>query len=202
MNYFFMLEPEEWRTISYYRSFLRECPKKFWEWFLPICVIYFGLIILLFVYGAPLSVKIRYVVCFLICTALWFFLIPYLGKWTFRLFLYRSGIRGNDTIQVYIYEDRMVISSDTGSAVHYYLSAITSASKCSRKNFRKNGCTWMGMPISDIYECNTGIFFWAMGQIPPAIYLDAAKYDTKTLGALRQMLQERFGRHYHCVAYR
>lgn len=96
----------------------------------------------------------------------------------------------------------MVISSDTGSAVHYYVPAVTGASKCSRKNFRKDGYTRRGMPISDIYECDTGIFFQALGKIPPAIYLDAAKYDTKTFGALRQMLQEFFGRHYHCVAYR
>lgn len=196
MNYTFTLAPEEWRTISYYSSFLRTFPKKYWEWFLSVLFCYIGLNIYIHLCGYSRSVQMRYVICCIVFTFLWAFLIPYVGKWTYLFFLFKSGFQKNDTIVFHVLEDRLVISSETGSAVHCYFQFI---SKPTLKSCKEGPYKRIGMPVSDIYECNKGIYFWAPLQIAPVAFIADDKFDPETYAILRKRLQDCFGKHYHCA---
>lgn len=196
MNYTFTLVPEEWRTISYYHSFLRTLPKKYWEWFLSVFFIYLGINIYVHLCGFSRPLQMHYVIYSIVFTFLWAFLIPHVGKWAYLFFLFRSGFQKNDTIVFRVFEDRLVISSKTGSAVHCYIPFI---SKTTKKSCKDGQYKRIGMPVSDIYECNMGIYFWAPVQIAPVAFIAADKVDTETFAILRKRLQDGFGKHYHCA---
>ena len=199
MEYSFTLDSEEWGAASRYRAFLRKCRKKFWELYLPVFFIYLGLSIMTFAGGAPMLRRISYVVYTIVFSAAWAVLLPYIGKWSYQIFLHNAGIQRNDTIRVQIYEDRLVVSSTTGSAVHYYAPGSWGFSKRAEGTRKKGNYKEVGRPISDIYESDIGIYFWAPLQTAPAAYIDAGKCDAETFCSLRRMLKSRFGEHDHLI---
>ena len=61
MAYIFTLDPEDRRTILYYRSFLCKCQKKFWCCFLPVFFFFFGMALFTLVYNFQLLLKIIFI---------------------------------------------------------------------------------------------------------------------------------------------
>lgn len=197
MDYIFLLAPEEWQTISYYRSFLRKCRKKFWGWFLPVFLIYLGMTLFALVCDFRVSLQIRYVVYTVIFSSLWALLIPYIGKWSYSFFLHRSGIQRSDTLILHVYENKMVLSSASANIIHYYIQANSDVKEKMHEGGKKNNRKMFGAPITDIYEYDTGIYFTAPLQLYPIAYIAKNKCTPECYSSLRFVLCERFGKHYH-----
>ena len=199
MAYIFTLDPEDRRTILYYRSFLCKCQKKFWCCFLPVFFIYLGMALFTLVYNFQLPLKIIYILCLIISSSLWAFFIPYIGKFSHLLFLHRSGIGKKDTLIFHVYENRITVTATTGNTVHYYKPDVYKMLKKARKSKDRWNKKEFEAPIAEIYECDAGIYFASPLQLFPVAYISKSNCDFEEYSSLSRILKEKFSKHYHQV---
>lgn len=194
----------ETRTTAYFIRYFRTCPKKYLHWTLPCWIPLLGIAVLFTVvayvvgniYFTPISVLRGFALALVYCL-IWGILVAFLVKYAWRFNLYRANIKTDRELLVWISEDRLTIIADADSKWYIFFIFYPEFKKRNeviQKNKRIGGF------ITDVYECEAGLYFWLFLTPYPAAFLAKSKFNEEEYASLREMLKNIFKGRYHDVS--
>lgn len=194
----------ETRTTGYFIRYFRTCPKKYLHWTVPGWVALWGFLSIM-VLGAlvfdnktfTLSSFLRALALTVIYSLLWGIIFVYTVKYAWRFNLYRANVKTDRELLVRIREDRLTVSADA-NCTWYIFFIFYPEFKKRNEVFQKN--KRVGGFITDVYECEAGLYFWLFLTPYPAAFLEKNKFNEEEYAKLREMLKNIFKGRYHDVS--
>lgn len=192
----------ETRKTSYFIRYFRTCPKKYLRWMVPGWVVLWGFLSIMalgsLVVGNETFTLINFLRVFALTAIssliLGIFFI-YLVQYRWRLSLYCAGVKTDCDLLVRVGEDQLALSADSKRYIIFIFSP----------DFKKHKETWaenerFGGYITDVYECESGIYFWLLVTPYPAAFLEKKTFSEAEYADLKKMLKNRFKGRYHDVS--
>lgn len=199
--YYCTLAKDETRASDYFKRYFRTCPKKYLRWTLPGWITLWGffsiMVLAAFVFGnkhfTPFGF-LRALMLTVIYSVIWGIVFVYLVKNAWRFNLHRAQIKIDREMLVRVDEEQLALSTDSKRYIVFTLSPDLKKHKEVWLDTE-----WFGGYITDVYECEAGLYFWLFFVAYPAAFLAKNKFSEEEYTGLREMLKDKFKNRYHEV---